>query len=172
MELSFGYHVNIGNWAGVDEAAKAYCTYEPTVTFEEPEGLTVIVKYPDGSTITPDTAILYDDDWNEIKRLYPLSNEYTFAGLSAGTYNTEAYKDNMFIGDVENIEVRAGETQAVTLTTYHKRYLNITVYSKADSASVEGVTLKIYSWDGYNEKWAYEYQGKTNRQGNVTFSSI
>ena len=137
-----------------------------------PKGsITVTVKYPGGSAVTPDTAILYDSGWHEIKRLNPTSNKYTFTDLDAGTYHTEAYKDNMWIGDKENIDLNPGGGKFVTITTLYKRILEAKVYYNDGSTPIEDATVKIYSWDGYNKKWDYEYKGTTDSQGKVTFSS-
>ena len=145
--------------------------FADVVSMESSTYLTVIVKSPANSAITPDTAILYDSGWNEIKRLNPTSNAYTFTGLDAGTYHTEAYKDNMFIGSAENIYLRAGVCQIAYITTLYKRNLEVKVCYKDGSTPVVGATVKVYSWDGHNEKWDYEYKGTTNSQGKVTFSS-
>ncbi|MCK4256547.1 hypothetical protein KAX35_06645, partial [candidate division WOR-3 bacterium] len=95
----------------------------------------------------------------------------TFTGLDAGTYHTEAYKDNMFIGSAENVDVPDGVCQLVTITTLYKRNLEVKVCYKDGSTPIEAAAVKVYSWDGYNKKWDYEYKGTTNSQGKVTFSS-
>lgn len=138
--------------------------------------ITITVKYPDGSIITPDTAILYDSNWNEIKRLSPSSGTYTFTDLDAGTYHSEAYKDNMFIGSAQNIVVAQGEQKYVTITTLYKRNLDVTVYFKDCKTSMCNLgeiplEVEVYSWDGYNKKWDFEYKGYPDCQGKVSFSS-
>jgi len=149
-----------GDWASWKVTAKA-----------EKGSIAVTVKYPNGNAITPQYLILYDKDWNGLKRASPSSNKYTFTDLDAGTYNVEAYKDNMFIGYVGNIKVSAGETKSVTLTTLYKRNLKVTVYYKDGLTPIDGATVKVYSWDGYEKEWDYEYKGTTNSQGKLTFSS-
>ncbi|MCW7077639.1 MAG: PKD domain-containing protein [Canidatus Methanoxibalbensis ujae] len=138
--------------------------------------ITITVKYPGGNIIAPDTAILYDSNWNEIKRLSPSSGTYTFTDLDAGIYHSEAYKDNMFIGSAENIVVAQGEQKYVTITTLHKRNLNVTVYfkdCKTPMCNLGEIPLEVevYSWDGYNKKWDFEYKGYPDCQGKVSFSS-
>jgi hypothetical protein len=133
--------------------------------------ITVTVKYPGGSAVTPDTAILYDSGGDEIKRLNPTSNTYTFTDLNAGTYHTDAYKDNMWIGDKTDINLNPGEGKSVTITTLYKRNLEANVYYNDGSTPIEDATVIVYSWDGYKNTWNYEYRGITNSQGKVTFSS-
>jgi len=145
----------------------AYITLERT---SEKGKINVSVTYPDGSQITPDTAILYDKNWREVKRLNPATSTYTFPDLAPGTYHTEAYKDNMFIGSAENIDVGAGDTTSVSITTVSKEELHVTVY-REDDTPVSGATVEVYSWDGYNEKWDYEYQDVTDADGKVSFES-
>ena len=145
----------------------AYITLERT---SEKGKINVSVTYPDGSQITPDTAILYDKNWREVKRLNPATSTYTFPDLPPGIYHTEAYKDNMFIGSAENIDVGAGDTTSVSITTVSKEELNVTVYHE-DDTPVSGATVEVYSWDGYNEKWDYEYQDITDADGKVSFES-
>ena len=145
-----------------------------TVRKTEKSDIIVIVKDHDDNAVTPDTAILYipsGDVWKEVKRLNPTSNAYTFTGLDAGTYHTEAYKDNVFIGSAENIELPVGVCQIAYITTLYKRNLEAKVCYKDGSTPVVGATVKVYSWDGHNKKWDYEYDGITNSQGKVTFSS-
>ncbi len=133
--------------------------------------ITVHVEYPDGGTIVPDTAILYNSSWNESRRLNPSYDEFTFTDIDVGTYHVEAYKDNMWIGSAENIEVEQGEDEFVTITTLYRRSLDVTVFYEDGVTHMEGATVKVYSWDSYNQNWDYEYKGTTNSQGNVVFSS-
>lgn len=53
------------------------------------QSTTVLVKYPDDSTVTPDTIlILYNNSWNEVKRADTNdSTIYTFTDLDVWTYH-------------------------------------------------------------------------------------
>jgi len=153
------------------EGLSDYTRWQVKLEQTEKGEIEVTVNYPDGNSIIPDTAILYDKDWEEVERRNPSSSTYSFPDLPPGIYHTEAYKDNMFIGSAENIDVGAGDTTSVSITTVSKEELNVTVYYEDGTTPVSGATVEVYSWDGYNEKWDYEYQGVTDADGKVGFES-
>lgn len=117
------------DWATPYKDQQGWWVYKESVKVVKPKGsLQVTVKYPDGSAVTPDTAILYDSGWHEVKRLNPSSNTYTFTDLDPGTYHTDAYVDNMQIGLKTDIVISSGEHETATITTLYKRNLEVTVY--------------------------------------------
>jgi len=130
----------------------------------------VAISYPSGSSESyPDTAILYDSGWNEKARQNPSSNTFTFSNLGPGTYNVEVYKDNMWIGDTENIQV-SGQTVTRTINTLSKRTLTVTVYYSDGSKRFPSASVEVYTWDGTYSQWIYKTSSTTDNNGVVSFS--
>jgi len=130
----------------------------------------VAISYPSGSSESyPDTAILYDSGWNEKARQNPSSNTFTFSNIGPGTYNVEVYKDNMWIGDTENIQV-SGQTVTRTINTLSKRTLTVTVYYSDGSKRFPSASVEVYTWDGTYSQWIYKTSSTTDNNGVVSFS--
>lgn len=128
----------------------------------------ITVQYPSGAGIMPETLILYNSNWNEIRRANPSSNVFSFTDLPVGVYNVEAYADDMYIGSSANIGVQSGQTSDKIITTFYRRSLAVTVYSD-QCTPLSGAIVRVYSWDGYHGRWNYRYQGITSNNGKVSF---
>jgi len=129
----------------------------------------VSVYYPDGTKICPHKSILYDENWNEVTRIKPYLYTYTFSDLNPGIYQTEAYKDNMFIGACENIVVENGLTTPAGITTLSKGLLTVTVTDQ-NGNPLEGCLVKVYSWNGEGQKWDYSGEATSRSDGTVIFN--
>ena len=113
-------------------------------------------------------VILYDDDYNEIKRVeYLNSSSCIFSNvLRKNNYIMEVYCWDMLSGELGPIyfDTSSGNYDIVTC---QKRTLTINLtYSNGELISDADVYL--YSWDGYNMQENLRNIKKTNSNGNVT----
>jgi len=152
----------------VDKNSGGTCSVTTSVSYMG--SIQITVKYPTGSGVTPETLILYDQNWNELKRASPSSNVYTFSDLSPGTFHVEAYVDDMFVGDAENIPVQAGQTTKKAITSFYKEDLTVNIYYSDGSTSFPSATVKVYSWDGYHQIYDYRYEKTTDSNGKAVFT--
>lgn len=133
--------------------------------------LSVTVLDSSGLPLHPETVILYDSSYTEVSRVSPLLNSYTFNFLNPGTYNVEAYIDDMFIGAVGNILVQSGQTTSCTIQAQWSRTpLNVTAYYSDGSTPLTGATVEVYSWDGYHKQYNLRALDITDFNGNAHFS--
>lgn len=133
--------------------------------------ISVAVLNLDGSSLTPNTLILYNSSYQEISRAWPLLNVYTFNSLSPGTYNVEAYVDDMFIGAAGNIVVSAGQTISQTIQAgWSKKTLAVTVYYNDGATVLSGASVEVFSWDGHNQIYNFRQTQLTDSTGKASFS--
>ena len=129
------------------------------------------VNYPLGGGVTPDTAILYYENWREFRRLGGLSsNVFTFTDLPAGVYHAEVYKDDMWIGTASDLRVTAEQTTFRTIKTLLKRTLSVTVYYSDGSTPLPGATIKVYSYDGDHKRYDFVTESQTESNGRRDFT--
>jgi hypothetical protein len=132
--------------------------------------ISVTVLNLDGSPLTPNTLILYNSSYQEINRAWPLLNAYTFNSLSPGTYNVEAYDDDMFIGAAGNILVQTAQTTSRTIqASWSKQTLTVTVYHSDGTTVVPYTTVEVHSWDGYHQRYNLRGSAVTNGEGKASF---
>jgi hypothetical protein len=133
--------------------------------------ISVTILNLDGSPLTPDTLILYNSSYQEISRAWPLLNFYTFNSLSPGTYNIEAYDDDMFIGAAGNIAVPAGQTIPQTIQAgWSKKTLVVTVHYNDGTTALSGASVEVFSWDGHTKNYNLRQTQITNSIGKVSFA--
>jgi hypothetical protein len=123
-----------------------------------------------GNALTPDTLILYNSSYQEISRATPLLNTYTFTSLSPGTYNVEAYVDDMFIGAAGNVPVQTGQTASRTIqATWSKQTLTVTAYYSDGTTPLSSATVEVFSWDGYHQRYNLRNSAVTDSTGKASF---
>lgn len=133
--------------------------------------ISVTVLNLDGSPLTPNTLILYNSSYQEISRAWPLLNVYTFNSLSPGTYNIEAYDDDMFVGAAGNIAVQAGQTVSQTIQAgWSKKTLAVTVYYNDGTTALSGASVEVFSWDGHNQNYNLRQTHITDSSGKASFA--
>jgi hypothetical protein len=136
-----------------------------------PGDVRVTVKNSDGSPLTPDTIGLYNQNWQEVNRVTPISNVHTFVGNAPGTYNAEAYCYDMFVGSINGIVVTSGGIGDGTIQAqWTKKPLYVDVYYSDGTTRFPGATLKVYSWDGHLSQWNLRDQGTSSNSGPAIFS--
>jgi hypothetical protein len=132
----------------------------------------IIVKYTDGTAVTPQTAILYDSAWNEITRINPTSNSFNFTNLKQGTYNVEVYQKNMLIGEAADIQLSSNQTAQRTITTTERKDLTVYVYKDDGASPLSQANIRVLSWDGYNKRWVGSYTSKETDQNGRTVVNV
>jgi hypothetical protein len=83
----------------------------------------VITRYPDGSPFVSEFLVLFDSNWNELARVNPTSEAYTFQDIAPGNYIIQAGVGNVWVGADLNILVQAGQTSDVSITITYDRSL-------------------------------------------------
>jgi hypothetical protein len=123
-----------------------------------------------GDALTPETLILYNSSYQEISRVSPPLNTYTFSSLPQGTYNVEAYVDDMSIGSVNNVTVLAGQTVSRTIqASWFKQTLTVTVYYSDGTTPLSGATIEVFSWDELNQLYSLRSSVLADSTGKASF---
>ena len=132
--------------------------------------ISITILDSSGNALTPETLILYNSSYQEINRATPLLNTYTFSSLSPGTYSVEAYADDMFIGAASNVHVQTGQIASCTIqTSWSKQTLTVTTYYSDGATPLSGVTIEVFSWDGYHQRYDQRSSAVTDGTGKASF---
>jgi hypothetical protein len=155
--------------SGTSGSLSHYVDISISISSQPTGSLQVSVNYPGGGSVTPETLILYDANWNEKSRISPSTNIYTFLDLTPGSYHVEAYYYDMWIGDALNIQVSSGQITSVTITTLRIQPLTITVYYSDGATPLFGANVTIYSHDSYYDRDNYRRAYATGINGKAYF---
>jgi len=142
----------------------------------QPKGTINITVLGVSSSDRPNASILYQGDYIEKQRkdddigTGPTSNSWSFTDVPYGDdYIVDAYYWDMLVGATGPFSLNSSSVSR-TITANPKASLTFRVkYSDLTPAS--GLTVRLYSWDGYRNHEHERANATTGSDGSVTFQA-